>query len=71
MPPFEALYGRRCRSPIYWEEVGDRKLLGPDIVQDMTEKIRVIRKMMKVAQNRQKAYADEHRRPLEFATGEK
>jgi len=71
MPPFEALYGRKCRSPICWEEIGDRALFGADIVIDTTEKIRMIRKRMKAAQSRQKAYADRRRRPLEFAAGDK
>ena len=70
MPLFEALYGRRCRSPICWEEVGDRGFLGPDLVQETTEKIRVIRKRMKATQSRQKSYADKCRRPLEFAIGD-
>jgi len=58
MPPFEALYGWRCRSPIYWEETGDMRLFGPDMNQETTEKIRIIQKRMKVAQSRQKTYAD-------------
>jgi hypothetical protein len=52
MASYEALYGRKCRTPIYWEEVGERKLLGPEIVQLTTDKVRVIRKMMKEAQDR-------------------
>ena len=52
MSPFETLYGRKCRSPICWEEVGDQRLLGPELVQEKTEKIRVIKKRMNVAQNR-------------------
>ena len=71
MPPFEALYGRKCRSPICWEEMGDRRLFGTEIVQETTEKIQIIRKRMKTAQSRQKTYADWHRRPLEFAEGDK
>ena len=47
MPRFEALYDRRCTSPICWEKVGDQKLLGPDLVQDMIEKILMIRKRMR------------------------
>ncbi|EOY03318.1 Uncharacterized protein TCM_018216 [Theobroma cacao] len=70
MAPFEALYGRRCRSPIRWLEVGERKLLGPELVQDATEKIRVIRQRMLTAQSRQKSYADNRRRDLEFQVGD-
>ena len=71
MPPFEALYGRKCRSLICWEEMGDRRLFGTDLVQETTEKIQIIRKRMKAAQSRQKTYADRRRRPLEFAEGDK
>jgi hypothetical protein len=52
------MYGRKCRTPICWEEVGERKLLGPEIVQLTTDKVRVIKKRMKEAQDRQKSYAD-------------
>ena len=71
MPPFEALDDRICRSPICWEEVGERKLLGPDLVQETSDKILMIKKRMKAVQSRQKAYADRHRRPLKFAEGDK
>ena len=43
MPPFEALYGRKCRSPICWNEVGDRRIFGPDIIQEATDKIKLIK----------------------------
>ena len=52
MAPYEALYGRKCRTPICWEEVGERKLLGPEMVQLTTDKVRVIKKRMKEAQDR-------------------
>lgn len=71
MAPFEALYGRKCRTPICWDEVGERQLLGPEIVQSTNKKINFIREKLKVAQNRQKSYADKRRRPLEFAMGDK
>ena len=61
MSPYEALYGRPCRSPICWEEIGDRALLGPEIVEQTTEMIRVIKARMKTTQNRQKSYADKRR----------
>ena len=48
MPPFEALYGRKCRSPICWEEV-DRRIFGPDIIQEATDKIKLIKERMKTA----------------------
>ena len=70
MAPFEALYGRSCRSPICWEEVGDRRILGPEWVQTSTENIKKIRDRLKTAQSRQKSYADKRRRELEFAVGD-
>ena len=70
MAPFEALYGRKCRSPIYWDEVGERKLLGPELVQITTEKIKLIRERLRTAQSRQKNYADRRRRDLEFQVGD-
>ena len=71
MAPYEALYGRKCRSPVHWDEVGERKILGPEIVQQTCEVIEKIRKRMKVAQSRQKSYADNRRKDLEFKVGEK
>ena len=70
MPPYETLYGRKYRSPIYWDEVGEKQVLGPDLVQDTVEKIKIIRKRMQIAQSRQKNYADTRRRPLEFQVGD-
>ena len=52
MTPYEALYGRKCRSPLCWEEVGERKLLGPEIIQMTSEKINLIRKRFQTAQSR-------------------
>ena len=71
MAPYEALYGRRCRSPIHWDEAGERQYLGPEMVDQATEAIKVIRKRMKTAQSRQKSYADKKRRPVEFGMGDK
>ena len=66
MPPFEALYGRKCRSPLYWDEVGERKILGPELVQQTKEKIELIRQRLVAAQYRQSKYADQHRKDIEF-----
>ena len=52
MEPYEALYGRRCRTPVCWNEVGERKFVGPEIVQLTTDKIDLIRSRLKVAQDR-------------------
>ena len=70
MAPFEALYGRKCRSPIGWFEVGDKVLLGPDLVNDATEKVKLIRERLTTAQSRQKSYADVRRKELEFDVGD-
>jgi hypothetical protein len=70
MAPFEALYGRRCRSPIGWFEAGESKLEGPNMIQDAIEKVKVIQDRLVTAQSRQKSYADKRRRPLEFSVGE-
>ena len=68
--PYEALYGRKCRSPICWDEVGERRILGPEIVQRTSEKIDVIRERSRAAQSRQKSYADPRRREVEFEIGD-
>nr|GEX99062.1 putative reverse transcriptase domain-containing protein [Tanacetum cinerariifolium] len=69
--PFEALYGRKCRMPIAWTEVGEGKLLRPEVVQETTDKIVQIKERLKVARDRQKSYADNRRKPLEFSVGDK
>nr|GEX77337.1 reverse transcriptase domain-containing protein [Tanacetum cinerariifolium] len=69
--PFEALYGRKCRSPICWAEVGDRQLTGPEIIHETTEKIVQIKSCIQVARDCQKSYADVRRKPLEFQVGDK
>ena len=71
MSPYEALYGRRCRTPMCWDEVGERKLLGPEYVQMTTDKIQLIRERLKTAQSRQKSCADIRRKDLEFEVGDK
>ncbi|KAH0723069.1 hypothetical protein KY289_006113 [Solanum tuberosum] len=66
MAPYEAFYGRRCRSPIGWFKVGEEGLLGPDLVHQAMEKVKVIQERLKMAQSRQKSYTDVRRRALEF-----
>ena len=70
MAPFEALYGRKCRSPIHWDEVGKRRDIGPDVIEETAELVVKIRDRMKTAQSRQKSYADKRRRDLEFVVGD-
>ena len=69
MAPCEALYGRPCRSPLGWTEVGERSITGPDLIRDTSEKVSLIRQRLLTAQSRQKSYADVRRRPLEFEVG--
>ncbi|GJS28062.1 putative reverse transcriptase domain-containing protein [Tanacetum coccineum] len=71
LPPFEALYGRKCRSPVCWAEVGEVQLTGPEIVQETTEKIVQIKQRIQAARDRQKSYADLKRKPMEFQIGDK
>ncbi|GJV90442.1 putative nucleotidyltransferase, ribonuclease H [Tanacetum coccineum] len=68
--PFEMLYGRKCRAPICWDQVGERILEGPEMIEVTNEKVAVAREKLKEAQTRQKSYADRHRRALEFQPGE-
>ncbi|GJW09121.1 putative reverse transcriptase domain-containing protein [Tanacetum coccineum] len=68
--PFEALYGRKYRSPIMWDEVGEGQLIGPELVQETTKKISQIKDRLKAARDRQKSYADKRRKPLEFSVGD-
>ncbi|GJX67320.1 putative reverse transcriptase domain-containing protein [Tanacetum coccineum] len=69
--PFEALYGRKCRSPVCWAEVGEVQLTGPEIVQETTEKIIQVKQRMQAARDRQKSYADLKRKLMEFEVGDK
>ncbi|XP_021991091.1 uncharacterized protein LOC110887833 [Helianthus annuus] len=70
MAPYEMLYGRKCRTPVCWGEVGPRELAHKDIVQATNEKIEMVRAHLKAAQDRQKSYADKRRRPIEFQIGD-
>ncbi|XP_071933786.1 uncharacterized protein [Coffea arabica] len=74
MAPYEALYGRRCRSPIHWNEIGEKKILDPTVIpwmEEAHEKVKVIRERLQSAQSRQKSYADTRRKDLEFEVGDK
>ncbi|GJW18973.1 putative nucleotidyltransferase, ribonuclease H [Tanacetum coccineum] len=64
--PFELLYGRKCRAPICWDEVGERLIEGPELIEITNEKVAVAKEKLKEARSRQKSYADKHRRDLEF-----
>ncbi|GJX91212.1 putative reverse transcriptase domain-containing protein [Tanacetum coccineum] len=68
--PYEALYGRKCRSPICWCEVGDSQLTGPELIRDTTKKIVQIKNRLLATCSRQKSYADKILKPLEFEVGD-
>nr|GFB72009.1 putative reverse transcriptase domain-containing protein [Tanacetum cinerariifolium] len=69
--PFEALYGRKCRSPVCWNEVGEFHLTGPEIVQETTKKIVQIKQRIQAARDRQKSYENLKRKPMEFQVRDK
>ncbi|KAL0405562.1 UNVERIFIED_CONTAM: Transposon Tf2-11 polyprotein [Sesamum latifolium] len=71
MAPYEALYGRKYRSPIYWDVEGLRQLEGPKLVQETVDKIQIVKQCLKAAQDRQKSYVNKHRREMEYEVGEK
>jgi len=70
MAPFEALYGRRCRTPLIWSQTGERKIFGPDLVTKAENKVKIIQANLKAAQSRQKRYVDKRRKPLQFEVGD-
>ncbi|GJV23942.1 putative reverse transcriptase domain-containing protein [Tanacetum coccineum] len=69
--PFEALYGRKCRSPVLWAEIGGSSLIGPELVQEMTDKVVLVKEKPKAVRDRQKSYVDYRRKPLEFEVGDR
>ena len=70
MSPYEFLYGRRCRSPLCWEDIGEATVTRPEIVVQSAEQVKMVRERLRIAQERQKHWADNRRRPLEFAVGD-
>jgi len=70
MAPFEALYGRKCRTPLNWVEPGERRYYGIDFVNEAEQQVRTIQQHLEAAQARQKSYADKRRKPIEFAVGD-
>jgi hypothetical protein len=70
MSPFEALYGKKCRTPLYWDQTGGRQFFGPELIQEAEEQVHIIRENLRVAQTKHKSYADNRRRPLEFEEGD-
>src|SRR5207247_9801107 len=70
MSPFEALYGRKCRTPLFWNQTGESQVFGPDILREAERQVQQIRDTLKAAQSRQKSYSDNRRRELTFHEGD-
>ena len=70
MAPYEALYRKKCRTPLYWDKVGERKLENIELIETTSQKIKIIRDRLKVDQDRQKSYAVTRMRVLEFEVGD-
>ena len=71
MAPYEALYGRRCRTSVCWTELNEHKVVGPDIVKDTKDKVRVIQQRLKAVSDRHKSYADLKRKDIVYEVGDK
>ena len=71
MAPYEALYGRKCRTPLYWTELKENQIYGVDLIKETEEKVKIIRDCLKAASDRQKSYADLKRKDIEFQVGDK
>lgn len=71
MAKFEVLYGRKCRTPLNWSETGERQHFGPDIIQDVEEKVHIIRENLKAAQSWQKSYYDSRHHGMAYAIGDR
>ena len=70
MAPYEALHGKRCLTPLCWDEVGERKLENVELIAATSKKIKIIRDRLKVTQDQQKSYTDTRMRVLEFEVGD-
>jgi hypothetical protein len=70
MAPFKYLYGRKCRTPLFWNEPGENQIFGPDILREVERQVQMVRENLKPAQSRQKSYADNRRRELRFQVGD-
>jgi hypothetical protein len=66
MTLFKTLHGRRCRTPLFWNEIGEQKVFRPDILQEAEKQVRMVRENLQVTQSRQKSYANHRRRELSF-----
>ena len=71
MAPYEAFYGRKCRTPLCWTELSEKKVISPYLIQETEEKVKMIRERLKVANDRHKSYADMKRKDIRYEIGEK
>ncbi|XP_073120042.1 uncharacterized protein [Henckelia pumila] len=71
MTSFEVLYGMKFRSPLFWDDISEAQVTGPNMIRDMSNKVKLIKSRMKAAQVRQAKYANERRRPLSFDQGDR
>jgi hypothetical protein len=70
MAPYEALYERQCRTPLFWSQTGESQVFGPEVLKDAEKQVQMVRESSKVAQSRQKSYVDKRRRDLSSEVGE-
>jgi hypothetical protein len=70
MSPFDVLYGRKCRTPLFWNEPGENQVFGPEILREAEKQVQAIRENLQLAQSRQKSYVDHRRRNLTFKVGD-
>jgi hypothetical protein len=70
MAPFEFLYGRKCRTPLFWNELGENQIFGLDILREAERQVHMVRENLKLDQSGQKSYADNRRRELRFQVGD-
>jgi hypothetical protein len=70
MAPYEALYGRQCRTPLFWSQTGESQVFRPEVLKDAKKQVQMVRESLKLAQSRQKSYADKRRRDLSFEVGD-
>jgi hypothetical protein len=70
MAPFKALYGRKCKTPLYWNQTGESQVFGPEILQEAEKQVQIVRENLKTTQSRQKSYDDNRRRELIFEVGD-
>ena len=71
MTPYEALYERKCRTPLCCTELSEKKVIGLDFIQEIEEKVKMIKERLKLAAHRQKSYTDLKRKDIQYEIGEK